>query len=60
MRSEKTGVNKVINLSTIGGHLDRETVLFFIGAHHVENILNKLSNDVSITHIHEFYTTCYR
>jgi uncharacterized protein YbjT (DUF2867 family) len=53
---EKTGVNKVINLSTIGGHLDKGNGILR-GAHHVENILNKLSNDVSITHIRptEFY-----
>lgn len=53
---EKTGITKVINLSTIGGHLDKGNGILR-GAHHVENILNKLSDDISITHIRptEFY-----
>lgn len=53
---EKAGVNKVINLSTIGGHLAKGNGILH-GAHNVENILNKLNNDVAITHIRptEFY-----
>ncbi len=53
---EKTGVNKIINLSTIGGHLQEGNGIL-VGANHVESILNKLSSDVSITHIRptEFY-----
>ncbi len=53
---EKTGVTIVINLSTIGGHLHEGNGILK-GAHQVENILNKLSHDVSITHIRptEFY-----
>jgi uncharacterized protein YbjT (DUF2867 family) len=53
---EKTGVNKVINLSTIGGHMQEGNGIL-VGANHVEGILNKLSSDVSITHIRptEFY-----
>jgi uncharacterized protein YbjT (DUF2867 family) len=53
---EKTGVNKVINLSTIGGHLPEGNGIL-VGANRVEGILNKLSSDVAITHIRptEFY-----
>lgn len=53
---KQTGVKQVVNLSTIGGHLDKGNGILR-GAHHVENILNELSSDVSITHIRptEFY-----
>ena len=49
-------VRKVINLSTIGGHLNKGNGILK-GANHVENILNKLDSEVSITHIRptEFY-----
>ena len=51
-----TGVKRVVNLSTIGGHLSKGNGILQ-GAHEVENILNKLPDDVSITHIRptEFY-----
>lgn len=51
-----TGVKKVVNLSSIGGHLDKGNGILR-GAHHVENILNELSLDVATTHIRptEFY-----
>ena len=53
---KQSGVKRVVNLSSIGGHLDKGNGIL-LGAHHVENLLNKLSNDVSITHIRptEFY-----
>lgn len=53
---KKTGVKRVVNLSTIGAHLDKGNGIL-LGAHHVENILNELSSDVAITHIRptEFY-----
>ncbi|MEO5999262.1 MAG: NAD(P)H-binding protein [Chitinophagaceae bacterium] len=52
----ETGVKRVVNLSSIGGHLNKGNGIL-LGAHQVENILNKLSADVSITHIRptEFY-----
>lgn len=46
----QSGVKRVINLSTIGGNLDKGTGIL-LGAHHVENILNDLPSDVFITHI---------
>ncbi|MEO7523908.1 MAG: NAD(P)H-binding protein [Ferruginibacter sp.] len=51
-----SGVNRVVNLSTIGGHLSKGNGIL-LGAHEVENILNKLPSNVSITHIRptEFY-----
>lgn len=53
---KQTGIKRVINLSTIGGHLDKGNGIL-LGAHHVENLLNELPPDVSITHIRptEFY-----
>lgn len=53
---KSTGVKKVINLSSIGGHMDKGNGIL-LGAHHVENILNELPSDVAITHIRptEFY-----
>ena len=52
----QNGVKKVVNLSTIGGNLEKGNGIL-LGAHHVENILNALSSDVAITHIRptEFY-----
>ena len=46
----QSGVKRVINLSTIGGHLDKGNGIL-LGAHDVEEILNELSPDVSITHM---------
>jgi uncharacterized protein YbjT (DUF2867 family) len=53
---EKNNVKKVVNLSSIGGHMSKGNGIL-LGANHVENILNKLNADVSITHIRptEFY-----
>ena len=48
----ETGVKRVVNLSTIGGHLGAgEGSGILLGAHDVEVILNELPSDVSITHI---------
>jgi uncharacterized protein YbjT (DUF2867 family) len=47
---QKSGVKRVVNLSTIGGHLDKGNGIL-LGAHDVEEILNKLPTDVSITHM---------
>ena len=47
---ERSGVKRVVNLSTIGAHLDHGNGIL-IGAHHVQNILNELPADVSITHV---------
>lgn len=46
----QTGVRRVVNLSTIGGHLEKGNGIL-LGAHDVEEILNKLPPDVSITHM---------
>lgn len=53
---EAVGVKRIVNLSTIGGHLDKGNGIL-LGAHNVENILNELASDVAITHIRptEFY-----
>ena len=53
---EQSGVKRVINLSSIGGHMDKGNGIL-LGAHHVENLLNALPETVSITHIRptEFY-----
>lgn len=47
---EQSGVKRVVNLSTIGAHLDKGNGIL-LGAHHVQNILNKLPSDISITHL---------
>lgn len=47
---KQSGVKKVINLSSIGGHLNKGNGIL-LGAHHIENLLNELPSDVSITHI---------
>ncbi len=53
---KQAGVKHVVNLSTIGGHLDHGNGIL-LGAHHIEKMLNELSSDVSITHFRptEFY-----
>ena len=53
---KQTGVKRVINLSTIGGHLEKGNGIL-LGANRVENLMNELPNDVAITHIRptEFY-----
>lgn len=53
---KQSEVKRVINLSSVGGHMDKGNGILR-GAHHVENLLNVLPSDVSITHIRptEFY-----
>ena len=52
----QSGIQRVINLSSIGAHLDGGNGILR-GTYHVEIFLNELSTDVSITHIRptEFY-----
>lgn len=47
---QASGVKQVINLSTIGAHLEKGSGIL-IGAYNVEKILNELPEEVSITHI---------
>ena len=47
---KKSGVKRVVNLSTIGGNLSEGNGIL-VGAHNVELILNELPSDVSITHM---------
>jgi uncharacterized protein YbjT (DUF2867 family) len=46
----QSGVKRVVNLSSIGTHLDKGSGIL-LGARNVEKILNELSSDVAITHI---------
>ncbi|MGY4384013.1 uncharacterized protein YbjT (DUF2867 family) [Pedobacter sp. UYP24] len=46
----RSGVKRVVNLSTIGGNLAEGNGIL-IGAHNVELILNELVEDVKVTHI---------
>ncbi|NIJ54196.1 NAD(P)H-binding protein [Dyadobacter arcticus] len=46
----RSGVKRVVNLSTIGGHLATGNGIL-VGAHNVELTLNALPADVSITHM---------
>ena len=46
----ESGVRRVVNLSTIGGNLEKGNGIL-LGAHDVEEILNQLPSDVSITHL---------
>lgn len=57
---QQSGVKRVVNLSTIGAHLEKDSGILF-GAHNVEKILNELSPDVAITHIRptSFYYNLY-
>ncbi len=57
---QQSGVKRVVNLSTIGAHLEKGSGILF-GAHNVEQILNKLSSEVAITHIRptSFYYNLY-
>jgi uncharacterized protein YbjT (DUF2867 family) len=56
----QSGVKRVVNLSTIGAHLEKGSGIL-CGAHNVEKILNELSLDVAITHIRptSFYYNLY-
>ena len=57
---KQSGVKRVINLSTIGAHLQKGSGIL-LGAHHVQNILNELPADVSVTHMRptSFYYNLY-
>lgn len=57
---KQSGVKRVVNLSTIGAHLNKGNGLL-IGAHDVQNILNELPPDVAITHLRptSFYYNLY-
>ncbi len=46
----QSGVKRVVNLSSIGAHLDQGSGIL-LGARNVEKILNELSSDVAITHM---------
>jgi uncharacterized protein YbjT (DUF2867 family) len=46
----RTGVKRVVNLSTIGAHLEKGAGIL-LGAHNAQNILNSLPQDVAITHM---------
>jgi uncharacterized protein YbjT (DUF2867 family) len=46
----QTGVKRVVNLSTIGAHLEAGSGIL-IGAHDVEQMLNQLPSNVAITHM---------
>lgn len=47
---QKSNVKHLVNLSTIGGNVEKGNGIL-LGAHDVEEILNKLPSDVSITHM---------
>lgn len=47
---QASGIKKVINLSTIGGNLEKGNGIL-AGAHQVEAILNKLPEEIAITHM---------
>lgn len=47
---QQSGVKRVVNLSTIGGHLEQGSGIL-IGAHDVEGMLNQVSSEVAITHM---------
>ncbi|GAB4029981.1 NAD(P)H-binding protein [Spirosoma gilvum] len=49
----QTGIKRVVNLSSYGAHLDKDTG-YILGAHHAEKILNELS-EVAITHLRAGY-----
>lgn len=57
---EGSGVKRLVNLSTIGAHLEKDSGIL-IGAHDVEQTLNTLSSEVSITHMRptSFYYNLY-
>ncbi|GAB3927242.1 NmrA family NAD(P)-binding protein [Larkinella terrae] len=46
----QTGVKRVVNLSSWGAHLDHGNG-GIAGAHHLEQILNELPDEVSLTHL---------
>ena len=56
---QQSGVKRVVNLSSWGAHLDKDTGPI-LGSYHVESILNELS-EVALTHLRptSFYTNLY-
>ena len=46
----QSGIKHVVNLSSIGAHLEKGNGIL-LGAHDVENILNELPSETTITHI---------
>jgi len=56
----KAGVKRLVNLSSIGAHLDKGNGIL-VGANNVEAILNQLPGDVGITHMRptSFYYNLY-
>jgi uncharacterized protein YbjT (DUF2867 family) len=56
---QKSGVKRVVHLSSMGAHLDKGTG-FILGSHHTEGILNGLST-INITYLRPsyFYTNLY-
>ncbi len=57
---ERSGVKRVVNLSTIGAHLEKGSGIL-IGAHNVQQILDRLPAEISITHMRptSFYYNLY-
>lgn len=57
---ERSGVKRVVNLSTIGAHLDKNSGIL-LGAHDLAIILDGLSPEVAITHMRPvaFYYNLY-
>jgi uncharacterized protein YbjT (DUF2867 family) len=57
---EKSGVKRVVNLSTFGAHLPAGNGIL-AGAYHVEQVLNALPEEISITHMRpvSFYYNLY-
>ncbi|MBC8041943.1 MAG: NAD(P)H-binding protein [Rhizobacter sp.] len=49
----QSGIKRVVHLSSYGAHLEKGTG-FILGSHHVEGILNELS-DIAITHLRPAY-----
>lgn len=58
---EKSGVKKIVHLSSIGAHTDKGTGSLYLH-HTVENILNQLSDEVAIKFMRPvgFYTNIFR
>lgn len=50
---QHSGIKHVVHLSSYGADLDKGTG-FILGAHHVENILNRLSG-IAVTHLRAMY-----
>jgi uncharacterized protein YbjT (DUF2867 family) len=46
----RSGIKRVVNLSTIGAHLQKGSGIL-LGAHDVQNILNEMPLDIAITHM---------